>query len=671
MTTFLRLLTSSISQKGGDLHQQIAILNGGMSADAIFLVDTTDFTMIPGSPFAYWADRHIFDLFQEYDVFENESRVAKQGLASGDDFRFLRLWWEISIDDLASPRLIIDALINKNDTYWLNKKWFFFAKGGAFAKYFSDIFLTINWENDGSEIRTGAQNNSVPGARPQNLDYKFLPGLTWSLRTTSGLSVRPLPLGCLFGHKGPTAFITPSTNLDLLVLLGVMNSQPFLRLIELQLGAATAAAKSYEVGVIQRTPVPGVDDGIELQMWTAESHELARQPFITNEITHVFCMPAILSVPGTKLGERLQALAKIENVRQGKLADLQIQIDSYVAELYGVPELARASTEESWGEKDQVADDEASEKDEDDEAIENVIEPTSFVADLVMWSVGVAFGRWDVRKALNLSRLPELSGPFDPLPVCSPGMLTGSDDLPIRSDKLPSDYPLPVAWDGFLVDDPDHPRDIVSSVERILKLFWPGRLEEVEREACEILGVPDLRGWIRDPRGFFAYHTKRYSKSRRKAPIYWPLQSAKRNYTIWLFYPRLSSESLYHAGREYADAKLKLETGRLIDWQRSLVTTSGSAHKLQERMIASQEALADELKAFVKVLDAAAFLELKPDLNDGVLLNVAPLHELVPWKEASRVWGELLSGKYEWSSIGKQLRQKRLVKNTNKIKEAK
>jgi hypothetical protein len=42
-------------------------------------------------------------------------------------------------------------------------------------------------------------------------------------------------------------------------------------------------------------------------------------------------------------------------------------------------------------------------------------------------------------------------------------MLTGSDGLPMRQDELPADYPLPVAWDGFLVDDPDHPRDIVSA----------------------------------------------------------------------------------------------------------------------------------------------------------------------------------------------------------------
>ena len=57
-----------------------------------------------------------------------------------------------------------------------------------------------------------------------------------------------------------------------------------------------------------------------------------------------------------------------------------------------------------------------------------------------------------------------------------------------------------------------------------------------------------------------------------------------------------------------------------------------------------------------------ADLHLEPDLNDGVVLNIAPLCRLVPWKEAKEYWDELLEGKYEWSSIGKQLRHQGLVK---------
>ena len=65
---------------------------------------------------------------------------------------------------------------------------------------------------------------------------------------------------------------------------------------------------------------------------------------------------------------------------------------------------------------------------------------------------------------------------------------------------------------------------------------------------------------------------------------------------------------------------------------------------------------------FYDRLRRTADLHLEPDLNDGVILNIAPLWELVPWNEAKSYWEELLAGKYEWSSIGKQLRTKGLVK---------
>jgi hypothetical protein len=86
--------------------------------------------------------------------------------------------------------------------------------------------------------------------------------------------------------------------------------------------------------------------------------------------------------------------------------------------------------------------------------------------------------------------------------------------------------------------------------------------------------------------------------------------------------------------------------------------------KQLEKEIERQEELLSELRDFEEKLRRVANLYLEPDLNDGVVLNIAPLWELVPWKEAQKYWKELRDGKYEWSSIGKQLRQKGIVLNS-------
>jgi hypothetical protein len=114
----------------------------------------------------------------------------------------------------------------------------------------------------------------------------------------------------------------------------------------------------------------------------------------------------------------------------------------------------------------------------------------------------------------------------------------------------------------------------------------------------------------------------------------------------------------------YVEPKLRMETSRLetIRSQKSAVGESGKESKRLAKGLESQEEFLSELRDFEDKLRRAANLHLEPDLNDGVVLNIAPLHELVPWKEAEKYWKELLAGKHEWSSIGKQLRQKGLVK---------
>lgn len=83
-------------------------------------------------------------------------------------------------------------------------------------------------------------------------------------------------------------------------------------------------------------------------------------------------------------------------------------------------------------------------------------------------------------------------------------------------------------------------------------------------------------------------------------------------------------------------------------------------HQL-EREIKRQETLIGDLQDFRDRLVRAVHLYLEPDLNDGVVLTIAPLWELAPWREAKQYREELLAGKYTWSSIGRQLRTKGVV----------
>ncbi|MBC8447736.1 MAG: hypothetical protein H8D78_08305 [Chloroflexi bacterium] len=218
------------------------------------------------------------------------------------------------------------------------------------------------------------------------------------------------------------------------------------------------------------------------------------------------------------------------------------------------------------------------------------------------------------------------------------------------------------------MDDPTHPSDVVTRVRGVLSLLWgdaagSADADAIEREACDILGVRTLSDYFRDPRrGFFAFHIKRYSKSRRKAPIYWLLQSERRNYAIWLYTHRLDRATLYAAGRDYGDAKVKLERTCLEELKQGVEALQGSARKRREREIERQDRLVAEVADFRQRLDAVALLNLSPDLNDGVVISIAPLRELVPWGEAQKTWDKLVAGEYPWSTMARQMRERGLVK---------
>ncbi len=424
----------------------------------------------------------------------------------------------------------------------------------------------------------------------------------------------------------------------------------------------------YEVGYLRSVPIPSIDttDKPRLEQCAKTSYELFRSLSTTSNTSHVFCLPALLQVTGDTLVERIAGwLERLDDTEQ-RLAYCQRQIDEIAFKLYGIEREDRLALELAVANRHRAVDTEEFELNGQDETT-NIGQLTTnqeqLVAELFSYSMGCVVGRWDIRFAAGEKPQPELPDPFDPLPACSPGMLQGNDGLPLT--ETPGGYSVRIHWDGILVDDPDHSDDIIRRVRDVLEVIWKDRADSIEKEACEILGVADLRDYFRKPGagGFWDDHVKRYSKSRRKAPIYWLLQSSKKNYALWIYYHRLDKDIVFKALLNYVEPKIRREESRL-DELRSQKTALGPAAKGAKKLdkdIDRQEAFLSELRDFEDKLRWAANLHLDPDLNDGVVLNIAPLRELVPWKEAKSYWDELMGGKYEWSSIGKQLREKGVV----------
>lgn len=332
------------------------------------------------------------------------------------------------------------------------------------------------------------------------------------------------------------------------------------------------------------------------------------------------------------------------------------ELETAVEKAYGLDDKAAAELHQELDEALAVrgvppdADGEEGEE-EDAEIILDCSERTGFEA-IASHALGCAVGRWDVRYATGESPAPELLDPFAPLPTCSPGQLQNAQGLPVRPQDLPASYPIHIPWDGILVQDPGHPLDIESRVHEVMGAIWRERAEAIEQRACGILGVQSLRDYFSrfssgKLKGFFEHHLDRYTKSKRKAPIYWPLSTTSGNYTLWIYYHRLTDQTLHTALADFVDPKIKT-VERDIEVLRERAEGGGT------QVGESQEFL-DELKEFRAEIERIIKLPWKPNLNDGVLITACPLWKLFrlpKWrKDLEACWKELEGGDYDWAHL--------------------
>jgi hypothetical protein len=267
-----------------------------------------------------------------------------------------------------------------------------------------------------------------------------------------------------------------------------------------------------------------------------------------------------------------------------------------------------------------------------------------------------------MRFATHEKHPSEFSDPFAPLPVCPPGQLQNEQGLPLTQDDVQRlqavgkwDYPIEIPWDGILVDDPENANDIARRVRDVLSVIWKKRADDIEQEVCQILGVKDLRDYLSKPALFFADHLKRYSKSRRQAPIYWPLSTASGSYTLWMHYHRLNDDVLYTALNKYVKPKIDNTEKQLRLLESDLPSAAGrDATKLRDAL-EKERLLFEELRGFRDELQRVASLPYNPNPHDGVLITASPLWKLFrlpKWrKDIQECWSKLEAGEYDWAHL--------------------
>lgn len=623
-----------------------------------YCVDTTLFSELEGSPALYWCPESLLKKFYQSNTLEPTQAAVKRGVATGDNFRFLRLWPEVEENSIG-----------------FSLEFTPYAKGGEYAPYFFPVTLVLKWSEEGKELRNLFGANGRLRSRPQNIDAFGKPGLAYPSRTTSGFGPRLLQGGCGFDQTSNP--IIPKDESSIGFLVSLLMSRVAWLFIELQVGMGDTsqsgtAARDYTNGLIGRCPLPLVSDEVKEQLsgLGLACIAISAQLYSRNELNPDFIGFFEIDDHAVSVAELVEFRLQENTKAYCKLLELSAKADELVGLSFGLtseesdflnrivgphpanypvasnqPLPERLFTKKCyWASsalervchRERVHPRDAAHYREFTDLERAPIE-RKVAFDIVSWGVGAIYGRW-----------PES---FD---VHQGEIDAGISDWSLRQSRG-------VGIAAIFVDDVGSGADFTSHVEESLQRIWGDTNWEQIR--------PDvLRAWksersLRDllAKKFFDSHCAIYTEHSRSAPIYWQLATPSASYSVWLYYHRLSRDTVFQVLNEFVKPRVKYERQRL----ERLRAEGGEPTRSQRKEIEDQEKLLAELTGMVEELERIAPL-WNPNLSDGVIINFAPLWRLIPqnkpWqKECKNVWDKMVKGEYDWAHLAMNLWPERVV----------
>lgn len=568
--TFFRLVDGQEEQKESNLKNGVNRFDNTLQ---------DDFKKIPGSPIAYWVSNSIIDAFQNYKPIEEYS-TFKQGIATSDNERFLRYWFEVDFTKSDLKCRNADEL-RKSDG-----KWFPYNKGGTYRKWYGNNDYLVNWENDGQEMKdftaTLPQGTWV---RLKSREYYCLPNITYSALSSGEFGCRLSDPGFLFDTKGSCIFVDDENKLlELSSLLNSIVAQRFLKILCPTLDYSMVGVKKVPTIILSKTVVNA-----------KKAKDISRKDWDSYELSWDFSkFPWIESSDINDSVEYSWANWMLYSAEQiTRMQELETENNSLFIDAYGLrEELAPGVPEDqiTLGRADREAD----------------------IKRLISYSIGCMMGRYSLDQA-GLIYAKSGNNEFD---------LTLYETFHADDDGI-----VPVMdMDWF-------PDDAASRFEEFLKVAWsPKSFEENLKYVAESVspkGGETPRETIRRyvSTQFYKDHLQTY----KKRPIYWLFSSGKqRAFECLVYLHRYNESTLSRMRNEYVtplQGKFSAQADYLSN-EVSAASSTAERNRLQKQLDTLRKKQV-ELASFDDILRHYADQRISLDLDDGVKVNYGKFGSLL------------------------------------------
>ena len=573
--------------------------------DIRFEVSPATFAVIPGRPIVYWASRQMLNAF-EVGVPLGGVTPAKQGLATADNERFLRQWFEVSAD-----RSYMRAR-DREDAQASGARWFPHNKGGEFRKWWGNQDYVINWQDDGRELWDFRPRSVI-----RNPDCYFRPCVSWARVSSGDPSFRLFDSSSTFNDKGAAVFL--SSRQRTYEMLGYLNSSTTLKL-----ESTIAPTVMFEVGQVKNLP------WIEPESFDSAGVErlidIYRADWDARETSWDFARPPYLRGGHSLLQDAFDDWYRRSCETAEEAQRLETENNRYWAEVYGLADevevdvpLSRVSL--TYNPRFAFTPTKGAPERSEDEY--RWLHYQRSARELISWTIGVTMGRYSV-DVPGLVLADQASSLDDFRARVPEARLQPDDDgiIPVTGGAFDDDASRRVKAVLRVVFGAADLGDNIEFLTRCLAVkpgsstaeFVPPMIPADPEQALE-----DYMA-----KSFAADHQKEYSAR----PVYWPLESPKGTFRALVYLHRYTPDTVGQLLTKYAAPfvdRLKAESeavGRERDAVKGNDRKSDRERARIDKRRAEIDATIAEVQGYIdSVLQPLAQRRIHLDLDDGVRIN--------------------------------------------------